>query len=124
MKANEHKKGCTKVQWMHSLFLNPFLLKKNKLFTGKCLYSQYINYTYMFVQDIFINNIIMIYIIAMIIKEIRKKKSTHIVFVHLELNVYCPHTLIKRRSHIQNIKKKCLYTCIIFLANKFKYYKL
>lgn len=54
----------------------------------------------MFVQDIFINNIIMIYIIAMIIKEIRKKKTTNIVFVHLELYVYCPYTLIVKRSHI------------------------
>lgn len=47
------------------------LAEKKNLFTGKCLYSQYINYTYMFVQDIFINNKIMIYIIAMIIKEFR-----------------------------------------------------
>lgn len=52
----------------------------------------------------------MVYIIAMIIKEFRlKKKSTHIVFVHLELNVYCLYTLIEKRSHIQNIKKMSVH---------------
>lgn len=59
----------------------------------------------MFVQDIFINNIIMIYIIAMIIKEIRKK-NLHTLYLYIWSLMYInPHTLIKRRSHIQNIKK-------------------
>lgn len=54
-----------------AFIISESLLAEKKLFTGKCLYSQYINYSYMFVQDIFINIIIMIYIIAMIIKEFR-----------------------------------------------------
>lgn len=63
-----------------AFIISESLLAEKNLFTGKCLYSQYINYTYMFVQDIFINNIIMVYIIAMIIKEIRKKKIyTHCI---------------------------------------------
>lgn len=63
-----------------AFIISESLLVEKNLFTGKRLYSQYINYTYMFVQDIFINNIIMVYIIAMIIKEIRKKKIyTHCI---------------------------------------------
>lgn len=45
--------------------------KKISLQVQLSLYSQYTNYTYMFVQDIFINNIIMTYI-AMIMKELNK----------------------------------------------------
>lgn len=61
----------------------------------------------MFVQDISINNIIMTYMIAMIIKELEKllKKSTDIVLMYIWSLMYIVIRLNERRSHIQNVKK-------------------
>lgn len=59
---------------LHKSTVDAFIISESLLAEKKIclhLYSQYTNYTYMFVQDIFINNIIMTYI-AMIMKELNK----------------------------------------------------